>query len=115
MSLATELSRVLTRNGVWVHRVDLKDHLDGRLDNLRFSDAIRQGKLFRDSGFYTNRIRFGEMLALFERAGFECYLPRVIRWERLPTARAKLNASFRQLPDEDLLVSEFDVVLRRKG
>ena len=25
------------------------------------------------------------------------------------------HASFRQLPDEDLLVSGFDVVLRRKG
>jgi len=99
--VAAELLRVLNRNGICVH--------------LRFSDATWEGKLFRSSGFYTNRIRFGEMLALFERAGFECHLPRVIRWEKLPTARAKLNASFRQLPDEDLLVSEFDVVLRRKG
>ena len=46
---------------------------------------------------------------------FECHLPRVIRWEKLPTPRAKLHASFRHLPEEDLLVSGFDVVLRRKG
>jgi len=96
---AAELSRVLNRNGVCVHRVDLKDHLGGGLNNLRFSDATWEGKLFRSSGFYTNRIRFGEMLALFERAGFECHLPRVIRWEKLPTPRTKLDASFRQLPD----------------
>ena len=32
-----------------------------------------------------------------------------------PTPRVKLHASFRHLPDEDLLVSGFDVVLRRKG
>ena len=113
--VAAELFRVLNRNGICVHRVDLKDHLGGGLNNLRFSDATWEGKLLRSSGFYTNRIRFGEMLALFERAGLECHLPRVIRWEKLPTPRVKLNASFRQLPDEDLLVNDFDVVLRRKG
>ena len=52
---------------------------------------------------------------LFERAGLECHLPRVIRWEKLPTPRIKLHASFRQLPEEDLLVSGFDLMLRRKG
>ena len=113
--IAAELFRVLNRNGICVHRVDLKDHLGGGLNNLRFSDATWEGKLFRSSGFYTNRIRFDEMLALFERAGFECHLPQVIRWEKLPTPRVKLHASFRHLPDEDLLVSGFDVVLRRKG
>lgn len=115
ISLATELLRVLNHNGVCVHRVDLRDHLGGGLNNLRFSDATWEGKLFRRSGFYTNRIRFGEMLALFERVGFECHSSRVIRWEQLPTPRVKLNAPFRQLPDEDLLVSCFDIVLRRKG
>ena len=113
--VATELLRVLNHNGIYVYRVDLKNHLGGTLNSLRFSDAAWEGKLFRSSGFYTNRICFGEMLDLFERAGFECHLPRVIRWETLPTPRAKLNASFRQLPDEDLLVSDSDVVLQRKG
>lgn len=113
--VAAELFRILNRNGICLHRVDLKDHLGGGLNSLRFSDATWKGKLFRSSGFYTNRIRFGEMLTLFERAGFEYRLPRVIRWEKLPTPRVKLNASFRRLPDEDLLVSGFDVVLRRKG
>jgi hypothetical protein len=113
--VAAELLRVLNRNGICVHRVDLKDHLGGTLNSFRFSDAAWEGKLFRNSGFYTNRIRFGEMPDLFKRVGFECHLPRVIRWETLPTPRVKLNASFRQLPDEDLLVSGFDGVLRRKG
>jgi len=113
--IAAELFRVLNRNGICVHRVDLKDHLGGGLNNLRFSDATWEGKLWRGAGFYTNRIRFGEMLPLFERAGFECHLPRVMRWEKLLTPRVKLHASFRHLPEEDLLVSVFDVVLRRKG
>jgi SAM-dependent methyltransferase len=112
--LAAELLRVLKPDGVCVHRVDLKDHLGGGLNNLRFSEARWEGALFRKSGFYPNRIRFGEMVTLFEASGFECRLPRIVRWERLPLSRAVLDESFHQLADDDLLVSGFDVVLRRK-
>ena len=70
--------------------------------------------MFRKSGFYTNRIRFGEMVALFNQAGFDCQFPRVVRWDALSTPRDKLDETFRYLPDDDLLVSGFDVVLRRK-
>ena len=109
--LADELLRVLKPDGVCVHRVDLKDHLGGGLNNLRFTEARWEGALFRNSGFYTNRIRFGEMVALFEAAGFQCRMPRVARWEELPLSRFALDASFRQLADEDLFVSGFDIVL----
>ena len=84
------------------------------MNNLRFTDATWEGDLFRKSGFYTNRIRFGEMVALFDRAGFDCKFPRVVRWDAIPTPRAKLNEAFRYVPDDDLLVCGFDVVLRRK-
>jgi len=110
--LADELKRVLKPDGVCVHRVDLKDHLGGGLNNLRFSDATWEGPLFRGSGFYTNRIRFGEMVAVFARAGFVCSLPRVIRWDSLPLPRSTLHDAFRHLPDDDLLVSDFDIVLK---
>ncbi len=113
--LADELLRILKPDGVSVHRVDLKDHLGGNLNNLRFSEATWEGALFRNSGFYTNRIRFREMLGVFEQAGFECRLPRVVRWGKLPTSRAKLDSSFRHLSDDDLLVSGFDIVLKTRG
>lgn len=112
--LADELKRILKRDGVCLHRVDLKDHLGGGLNNLRFSEATWESPLFRDSGFYTNRIRFSKMIGIFESAGFECTLPRVIRWDALPTAYSKLDALFNQLPSDDLLVSGFDIVLKHK-
>ena len=112
--LASELFRVMKPDGVSIHRVDLKDHLGGSLNSLRFAGTIWEGDLFRKSGFYTNRIRFGEMVTLLGRVGFDCQLPRVVRWDVLPTPRAKLDEEFRGLPDDDLLVSGFDVVLRRK-
>lgn len=111
--MADELFRILKPNGVCVHRVDLKDMLDGGLNNLRFSEATWESALFRKSGFYTNRIGFSKMIVIFEQASFKCTLPRVLRWERLPTPREKLDAAFRQLPDDDLLVRDFDIVLKK--
>ena len=112
--LASELCRVMKPGGVSVHRVDLKDHLGGGLNNLRFSEETWEGRLFRNSGFYTNRIRFGEMLGIFKRAGFDCSLPRIVRWERLPTPKRKMASQFRGLSNDDLLVSGFDIVLRAR-
>lgn len=112
--LATELFRVLKPDGVSVHRVDLKDHLGGGLNHLRFDETTWEGALFRNSGFYTNRIRFSKMISIFEQAGFYCCLPHILHWEKLPTQRNRLAEPFCQLPDDDLLVSGFDVVLKRK-
>ena len=111
--MVDELFRILKPNGVCVHRVDLKDCLGGGLNNLRFSEATWEGELFRKSGFYTNRIRFHEMVEIFEQAGFKCTLLRVVRWEQLPTPREKLDPAFRQLSNDDLLVSDFDILLKK--
>jgi SAM-dependent methyltransferase len=107
-----ELRRVLRPDGVCSHRVDLKDHLAGALNNLRFPEHIWETDLIANSGFYTNRIRFGEMLDLFKKARFNVQVIDVERWDRLPTPRPKLSLPFKQLPDEELCVSGFDVVLQ---
>lgn len=109
--LARELKRVLRAGGICVHRVDLQDHLCGELNNLRFSEKMWESRLFRSSGFYTNRIRYDEMIGLFEQAGFACNVPRIINWDRLPTPRARMDKLFRSLPDGNLLVKGFDLVL----
>lgn len=113
--LAQELKRVLKPGGICVHRVDLQDHLSGQLNNLRFSEEVWESSLFRHAGFYTNRIRYTDMVALFEQAGFDCNVPRIVNWDRLPTPRARMNKLFRSLPDENLLVKGFDLVLIHRG
>jgi SAM-dependent methyltransferase len=112
-ALMRELRRVLRGDGRCSHTVDLGDHLGGGLNNLRFSEAVWEGRLFSRSGFYTNRIRYGEMLSLFREAGFAVHGTTRKTWDRLPTARTKLNGQFVSLPDEDLLTLGFDVVLGR--
>jgi SAM-dependent methyltransferase len=107
-----EHKRILKPGGVGVHRVDLQDHLGGRLDNLRFSERVWESALFRRAGFYTNRIRFRTMQDIFTQAGFVCSVPRCIRWDTLPTPRSKMQSGFAALDDENLLVKGFDLVLR---
>jgi SAM-dependent methyltransferase len=107
-----ELRRVLRQDGVATHQVDLRDHLGGALNSLRFTDAVWEGRFMARSGFYTNRIRFVEMLDLFEQAGFAAEVLQRDEWPAVPTPRQCMSERFRWLPDDDLRVSSFFVRLR---
>jgi hypothetical protein len=107
-----ELRRVLSADGACSHRVDLKDHLGGALDNLRFPADLWEADWMARSGFYTNRFRYSEMLDVFQSVGFDIDIVRVDRWKALPTPRSRMALAFRELDDDELLVSAFDVVLR---
>jgi SAM-dependent methyltransferase len=106
-----ELRRVMKPNGVASHRVDLKDHLGGSLNNLRFREDCWESEFMATSGFYTNRIRYAEMIELFERAGFRVSEVESVRWPTLPLMRARMALPFREMPEDDLRVSGFDVLL----
>ena len=107
-----ECRRILRAGGICSHQVDLRDHLGGSLNNLRFSDETWESEFFASSGFYTNRIRYARMLELFERAGFSVECTDVQRWAALPTPRRVLSKEFAAIADDDLRVSAFDVLLR---
>jgi SAM-dependent methyltransferase len=107
--------RILKRNGVASHRVDLKDHLGGGLNNLRFNRLLWESEFFVRSGFYTNRIRFSEMTSLMRQAGFLVEVLTLDRWRDVPIRRDVLAADFASVTDEDLLINGFDVLLRPKG
>ena len=61
-----ELRRVLHADGISSHWVDLEDHLGGALNNLRFPESVWESPFMTRGDFYTNRIRYSEMLALFK-------------------------------------------------
>jgi SAM-dependent methyltransferase len=112
-ALLCELHRVLRPGGTSSHTVDLSDHMGGALNQLRFSEAFWEGGLPARSGFYTNRVRFRELLALFERCGFDTEVTQVARWPSLPTPRRALSSPYGSMSDEELSVSGFDARLRR--
>jgi len=111
--LISEMYRVLRPGGIASHRIDLGDHLGGSLNNLRFSDALWESRLMAESGFYTNRLRFGQMLDLFRQAGFTVEVLGTDLWPQVPLPRSVLADRFRSLPDEELRVRGFDVILHR--
>lgn len=106
-----ELRRIQRIGGMGSHRVDLQDHLGGALNNLRFQTQTWESPLMSNSGFYTNRIRYSEMLDLFKQAGFKVEVIQTNRWASVPTPRRKMAPEFRNLAEKELTISSFDVVL----
>jgi len=107
-----ELRRVQRQSGVASHTIPIKDIIGGKLNDLRFGRGIWESPLMANSRFYTNRLRYQELLRLFREAGFEPDVIRIGEWETLPTPRRKMAKEFATLPEEDLKVAEFDVLLR---
>jgi SAM-dependent methyltransferase len=100
-----ELWRVLKPGGVSTHVVDFKDHLEQSLNNLRFSDRTWEADWFApSSGFYTNRIRLGEMVRLIEEQEFKIEVLEKSEWKTLPMPKNKLDPQFRALGDDELKV-----------
>jgi SAM-dependent methyltransferase len=106
-ALLRETRRVLRPGGTASHRVDLRDHLGGRLNNLRFSEQLWESKLFADSGFYTNRLRFSEIVEIARDAGFVVRSTRCDEWPELPTNRNAMAKQFHRFDDADLRVQGF--------
>jgi len=105
-----EMRRVLKPSGVASHQIDLKDHLAASLNNLRFSTDVWESETMARSGFYTNRLRRQEILAAFEAAGFRTRVDGVRRWAAVPLDRRAMDASFRGMPDDELTISQFDLI-----
>ncbi len=113
LDLLHECERILNTNGIASHQVDLRDHLGGGLNNLRFSKNIWESNFFANSGFYTNRIQFNSMINLFQRAKFSVSVINIDRWDTMPIARNKLALEFRSIDEQDLNVSSFAVLLSK--
>jgi predicted SAM-dependent methyltransferase len=112
LEFSRQMHRVLRADGVCSHRIDLMDHLGGALNNLRFSERVWESDFMARSGFYTNRLRYSEMLTLFEQAGFAVEVLHIDRWQQLPTPKHKLAEEFKNFSDNELCVCGFDVTLR---
>ena len=92
-----ELRRVQRQGGVASHTIPIKDIIGGELNDLRFGAGIWESPLMANSRFYTNRLRYVELLRLFRETGFEPEVIRKVQWETLPIPRRKMAEEFAQL------------------
>ena len=106
-----ELRRIQRTAGVGSHSISIADFVGGNMNDLRFSDRVWESPFMAESGFYTNRLRYSELLRLFRQAGFEPQVTQVTRWDTLPIARRKMAPEFAALPEEELNVRGLDVLL----
>ena len=109
-----QLKRVGKPLGVSSHVIDLKDHLGGSINQLRFPESRWETPSVYNSGIYTNRLRFSQWLKLFEEEGLEYDVIEKKEFPALPIKRNQLSEEFKELPEQDLLVSGFGVVFRWK-
>ena len=100
----------MRRSGIVSHNIDLMDHLDYSLNSLRFSEKIWEGKIFSNSGFYTNRLRYSQILNLFEISGFNIIYKDHGAWNDIPINKNLIHKSFKNLNDEDLLIRTMHIV-----
>lgn len=108
-----ETYRILKFGGVASHKIDLKDHLGGSLNNLRFSKMVWESNLFSLSGFYTNRLRASEIVELFKESCFNIVGYKESRWEEIPISRDLIHPEFACLTKNDLLISGVEIVVRK--
>ena len=107
-----ELKRVLKPEALSSHNIDFQDHLDGALNNLRFSESVWESPFFAKSGFYTNRIPAITMHGMFKMAGFEIRQEGFGKWPVLPTPRKCMHVDYQMYRDEDLLNRTSHVLLK---
>lgn len=105
-----QLHRILRPGGVMSHTIDFKDHLAGSLNNLRFSRRVWESEFMARSGFYTNRLRYSDMLRRIKSAGFDIHSTDPDRWSDLPLRRGVLSDEFSDMADDDLLIRSAIVV-----
>ena len=105
-----EMRRILKNDGFTSHEVDLKDHLNKSLNNQRFSSRIWESNLFSNSGFYTNRLRYSQIIKIFETSGFNVRILRQKKWNRYPINIKLINKEFRNELNEELLISSFNLI-----
>lgn len=95
-----ELKRVMKPDAWMSHEIDLRDHLGGGKNNMRFSEALWESAFFKAGGFYTNRLTCSEIRNLFVAQGFEICREELIAHVTQPSRRI-LNSAFTRIDEVD--------------
>lgn len=109
------LARVLAKDGVMSHRIDLRDHFGGGLAHVRFSSRLWESEAMSSSGFYTNRLGVRDIVRAASDAGLEVVELERDAWPQLPSPRRVIHTEFRQRTDYDLCSKGLDLVARHSN
>ena len=107
-----KLSRIIKKNGLMHHSIDLRDHYNFNKPFLfyKYSDNIWNTYLTKCGISYTNRIRFDDYIRMFNDAGFKIIK---METEKQELGNIKINSQFRKR--NDLGVTGLKILLQKVG
>jgi SAM-dependent methyltransferase len=97
-----EMYRICKPGAMCSHVIDLRDHLGGGINQLRFSEEKWETDIHKRMECYVNRLRCSEIVERMQRAGFTVERVEAKKWDALPVARKKLAEPYRNMDDHEL-------------
>ncbi len=109
-----EMNRFMKRGALACHIVDLRDHLGGAKNNLRFSEAIWEDDVHYQMDNYTNRLTCGQIIETCKSESLELLDLKREYYDSMPIKRNQLDVGFQSISDEELMTKTFIFTLRKK-
>lgn len=109
-----QMSRFMRVGGICYHTVDFTDHMGGGKNQLRFSESIWEDADHYRMDNYTNRIQCSEICELLRDLGFVIISLKKEKYQKYPLKRSKIDASLKNISDEDLLTASALIVAKKQ-
>lgn len=106
--------RMCRQGAVCSHSFDLRDHLGGQKNHLRFPKEKWESDLYRQMPNYVNRLSLSQVKDIFEKAGFEIVSCDVEKYDKMPISRGKLDKKFAGMTDDELMAARAWIVVRKR-
>ncbi|MCD6226143.1 methyltransferase domain-containing protein [bacterium] len=108
--VVTKLSKILKKNGMMYHWIDLRDHYNFSEPFLfyKYSKRAWEKYLTKEGVSYTNRLRYDDFLKLFKKYGFKILNQKI---KRFPLNLKKMNQEFENKNNLDVGILE--VILQK--
>ena len=108
-----ETYRMLKANGLAFHKVDLRDCIGGKKNNLRFSVEEWESDKFYKMDNYTNRLSCSEICNVLSDIGFVIKKVERQYFDAPPIERTEMDESFREMSGEDIMTKGFYIWLTK--
>lgn len=104
-----EMYRFSKMGGVSYHIVDLRDHMGGGKNHLRFKEAEWEDEIHYRMDNYTNRLTCAEICKICEDVGFREIVVNRSFYNSMPLKRNDLTDSFKQMDEEEIMTKSFTI------
>jgi hypothetical protein len=111
--LMIQTYRVLKKQGMAIHRIDFRDHIQGDFNHLRYGESFWNSNLIRRAGCYVNRLHPDEFVEAAKTAGFAVEVSR--KSSTREASKVKINACLPRYKKQSNLLEGFDIVLTKTG